>query len=93
MYNDNLRKYTESFIKQIEAKTKLAMEGVPEDNKPKNVDVFLELVDEGWAYYMVDLDRRALFWLEKYDATWMADDLGGIEDKSQLCEHTYLYLI
>ena len=93
MYNVSLRNYTESFIEKIDAKAKTEMEGVPEEKKPKNVDVFLELVDKGWVYYMVDLDKRALFWLEKYDATWMADSLNGIEDKSQLCELTYLYLI
>ena len=89
MYDDDLRENTESFIKQIEGE----VENVPEVKIPKNVDVFLELVDEGCAYYMVDLDKRALFWLGEYDATWMANDLGGIEDKSQLCEHTYLHLI
>ena len=93
MHNVSLRNHTESYINQIEERTKTKMEGVPEDKKPRNVDVFLELVDKGWVYYMVDLDKRALFWLEEYDATWMAHMLGGIEDKSQLCEYTYLYLM
>ena len=95
MYDTNLRDRAGLVIAQIEEtmKLELELEDIPEVDQPQNVDVFLELLDEGCDYYMVDLDKRVLFWLEEYDATWMADDLGGIEDKSQLCEHTYLYLI
>ena len=93
MYDTDIRDRARSIITQIEETMNQKMEGIPEVDRPQNVDVFLETSWNSCDYYMVDLDKRSLFWLEKYDATWMADDLGGIETKSQLCEHTYLYLI
>ena len=107
MYDSSLRDRAELIIALIEEtmKLELELEDIPEVDQPQNVDVFLELpdLDEGYDYdmvdyymvdyYMVDLDKHALFWIEEYDATWMADIIGGIEDESQLCEHTYLHLI
>lgn len=51
---------------------------------PKTADVYLELTDEGRSYYMVDLEKRRIFWLDKYDATWMADQIAGIDSWSHL---------
>ena len=93
MYDSGLRDRAGFIIARIEVRMKLKLGDIPEVDQPQNVDVFLELLDEGCAYYMVDLDKHELFWIEEYDATWMADLLGGIEDESQLCEHTYLHLI
>ena len=93
MYNSGLRYYAGLIIAQVEETMKLKMEDIPEVDQPQNVDVFLERLGYFCDYYMVDLDKHALFWIQEYDATWMADVLGGIEDESQLCEYTYLYLI
>ena len=93
MYDSGLRDRVGFLIAKIEERMKLKLGDIPEVDQPQNVDVYLDLADERGAYYMVDLDKRALFWLKEYDATWMAKLLSGIEDKSQLCEHTYLYLI
>ena len=92
MYDSSLRDRAELIIAQVEETMKLKLEDIPEVDQPQNVDVYLEITKTygHWCgYYMVDLDKRALFWLEEYDATWIA--LGGIEDESQLCEYTYLY--
>ena len=91
MYDSGLRDYAGLIIAQIEETMK--MEDIPEVDQPQNVDVFLETFGNSCDYYMVDLDKYALFWLEEYDATWMANYIGGIEDESQLCEHMYLHLI
>ena len=87
MYDSNLRDRAGLVIAQIEEtmKLELELEDIPEVDQPQNVDVFLELLDEGCDYYMVDLDKHALFWIEEYDATWIADIINGIEDQSQLC--------
>ena len=87
MYDCNLRDRAELVIVHIEDTMKLKMEDIPEEDQPQNVDVFLETSEDWYGYYMVDLDKRALFWLEEYDATFIADYIGGIEDESQLCEH------
>ena len=93
MYDSSLRDRAGLVIAQVEETMKRKLEDIPEVDQPQNVDVFLEIFWNSYGYYMVDLDKRALFWLKEYDATWMAKLLSGIEDKSQLCEHTYLYLI
>ena len=96
MYNSDLRDEAGLVIAQIEETMRLKLEDLPEVDRPQNVDVYLEIstiFGHRCDYYMVDLDKHALFWLEEYDATWMADIIDGIEDQSQLCEYTYLYLI
>ncbi|EJC98481.1 uncharacterized protein FOMMEDRAFT_31912 [Fomitiporia mediterranea MF3/22] len=34
---------------------------------PENVEVVLEIEEDGWSYYMVDLEQRCVFWLHEYD--------------------------
>ena len=99
MCNSHLRLHAESMIACTEGRMNLKLEEIPEVDRPQNVDVFLEFrqeyMNEGHKceYYMVDLDKRAVFWLEEFDATWMEHYLSRIGNKPQLCEHTYLYLI
>ena len=93
MYDSSLRDRAGLVIAQVEEIMTRKMVDMPEVDQPQNVDVFLKIFWNSCEYYMVDLDKHALFWLEEYDATWMANMVDGIEDESQLCEHTYLYLI
>ena len=97
MYDSGLWDVADLMIAEIEMIMRMKMDDMPEVDRPQNVDVFLEIMKtyKGHAcyYYMVDLDKHALFWLEEYNATWIANMIGGIEDQSQLCEYTHLYLI
>ena len=93
MYGSSLRDRAGLVIAQVEETMKRKLEDIPEVDQPQNVDVFLETLGYFCEYYMVDLNKHALFWLEEYDATWMANTVDGVEDESQFCEHTYLHLI
>lgn len=67
------------FVNRMEAKVEESGEALP-----TNVEVVLELGNDEWEYYMIDHNLRAPFWLDEFDATWMADEINGIENKAQL---------
>ncbi|KAL5482524.1 hypothetical protein ACEPAI_9118 [Sanghuangporus weigelae] len=39
-----------------------------EGKRPENVEVVLE-IQEDWTYYMVDLDKRVVFWIDEFDGS------------------------
>ncbi|KAL5519915.1 hypothetical protein ACEPAG_1575 [Sanghuangporus baumii] len=39
-----------------------------EDGRPENVEVVLE-IQGGWSYYMIDLDKAVVFWIDEYDTS------------------------
>ena len=83
---ENLRDHhrlaeVELFISDLEAKYDALNK---EKQLPENVEVALEISDEGWNYYMIDVERQCLFWVDDHDLTWMANMIGGIESESQL---------
>ena len=51
-------------------------------NIPDNVEIVLEIQD-GWTYYMVDLDKRCVFWLDKHDFSGALGEEFGFETRSQ----------
>ncbi|EJC97873.1 uncharacterized protein FOMMEDRAFT_143412 [Fomitiporia mediterranea MF3/22] len=46
---------------------------------PENVEVVLEIEDEAWSYYMVDLEQRCVFWLDDYDMSYALGENFGVE--------------
>ncbi|THH08461.1 hypothetical protein EW145_g2704 [Phellinidium pouzarii] len=51
---------------------------------PANTEVLLELADKSWSYYMMDLDRCCIFWLDDYDAQSLIPQLFGIGKREHL---------
>ncbi|KAI5123268.1 hypothetical protein M0805_001357 [Coniferiporia weirii] len=82
LYDDQIREEVAQFIVAFERKSRAADLG----QLPSNTEVVLQ-VDEGcWSYYMVDLDHRALFWI---DAVAVDDEsyrlpIYDVEKKEQL---------
>ena len=53
----------------------------------EDVEVVIEIEDGiGWSYYMVDMKRRNIFWLEEYEFP----EGHGVEKKQQLCKQIFL---
>lgn len=48
------------------------------------IDVLFEINDRGWYYYMADRKRKSIFWLRRFEATWMTDRIGGVGSKAHL---------
>lgn len=80
----SVREELEEFMNAIESKAKeLELSQVS-----SNVDAVLELQDERWCYYMIDVDRRAVFWLDEYDTHRIIPPDEGFGIKHQLCTST-----
>lgn len=70
----------ELFVMKTERKANAIYNG---HNFPSDVEVVLEMQDEKWAYYMIDVDGKKLFWLDDFNATRLT--LGhGIENIQHL---------
>ena len=55
----------------------------------KNYDILMDItLNEHnkiqWSYYYACHDTRCLFWLEKYDATYLTSELDGVESPAHL---------
>src|SRR5579863_9006131 len=55
----------------------------------KNYDMVLDITLHGdkeiqWSYYYAYHDTRCLFWLDEYDATYIASELDGVESPAHL---------
>ena len=74
--NEEVLNDVKEFMGGIEAQ----MSGWP--NIPKNVEVVLEIQDD-WTYYMVDLDRRCVFWLDEHDFSGALGEDFGFESRLQ----------
>ncbi|EJC97875.1 uncharacterized protein FOMMEDRAFT_171285 [Fomitiporia mediterranea MF3/22] len=46
---------------------------------PENIEVVLEIENDAWSYYMVDLEQRCVFWLHDYDMTDALGESFGVE--------------
>ena len=53
----------------------------------KDIEVVIEVDNEAnYSYYMVDMKRRNIFWLEEYEFP----EGHGVEKKQQLCKQIFL---
>ena len=55
----------------------------------KNYDLVLDLMlDENeymqWSYYYACHDTRCLFWLERYDTTYVTSEVDGVDSPAHL---------
>ena len=91
MYDSSLRDRAGLVIAQVEETMKRKLEDIPEVDQPQNVDVFLKITKSyghWFDYYMVDLVKRALFWLEDYNATWHADSVESRMNRNSVSTFT-----
>ena len=73
LFNEDTRNNVEHLILNIEARFKDFRSNLSEENQrllPTHIEVALELDGDTGKYYMVDLDRRMLFWMDK----WTSDE-------------------
>jgi hypothetical protein len=71
-----------SYLKEIERFEHLTIPS-------KNYDILLDItLDEHnmmqWSYYYACHDTRCLFWLDRYDATYVTSELDGVESPAHL---------
>ena len=55
----------------------------------KNYDLVLDLMKNDdnemqWSYYYACHDTRCLFWLERYDTTYVTSEVDGVESPAHL---------
>ena len=55
----------------------------------KNYDLVLDLMldenkDMQWSYYYACHDTRCLFWLERYDTTYVTSEVDGVDSPAHL---------
>ncbi|KAH8113921.1 hypothetical protein DFH11DRAFT_1544659 [Phellopilus nigrolimitatus] len=62
LYNSEVLAEMDRFMDEIERKAENF------NDLPTHVEVVLEVEDGSWSYYMMDLDRRCIFWLDRFDA-------------------------
>ncbi|KAL5501709.1 hypothetical protein ACEPAH_8969 [Sanghuangporus vaninii] len=51
-----------------------------ESGRPTNVEVVLEIQD-GWSYYMIDLDKGVVFWIDERDTSFGFDYYFGVRSR------------
>jgi len=60
----------------------------------RNFDLVLDIMPDGdriqWSYYYACHDTRCLFWLEKYDTTYITSELDGVESPAHLSASRHL---
>ncbi|KAH8114381.1 hypothetical protein DFH11DRAFT_210933 [Phellopilus nigrolimitatus] len=76
LYEGHILEQVENFVDEIEKKIR---EYHSDHRFPSNVEVVLEIGDQIWSYYLVDLDRCCIFWLDDYDAEVLIPPTFGIE--------------
>ena len=54
----------------------------------KTYDIVLDITPQDneirWSYYYACHDTRCLFWLDRYDATYLTSELDGVESPAHL---------
>lgn len=79
-----VREEIEDFVSKLEETADRFRDQLPED-----AEVVLQIeqnADVRWHYYITDLDKKELFWLHNFDASWIANLLDGVDCLSQLSE-------
>ena len=71
--------FTKRFVEELEKEIV-----IHESMMPEEVEIVLQVEEDAWYYYMVDKRKRCIFWVHQYDATWMADDISGVNTRTHL---------
>jgi len=66
-----------SYLKKIE---RVELLTIPSENYDMVLDITLNEDNKTtWSYYYACHDTRCLFWLDRYDATYITSELDGVE--------------
>ena len=85
MHNPLLREEMEHFYSHLKGIERIEHLTIPS----KNYDIVLDVSPDEphrtfWSYYYACHDTRCLFWLEKYDTTYLTSELDGVESPAHL---------
>jgi hypothetical protein len=85
MHNSTMRDEIEDFYRYLQQVMHSDQLFIPS----KNYDLVLDIMatdDEkiSWSYYYACHDARCLFWLEKYDASYMISELFGVKSPAHV---------
>ena len=71
-----------SYLKEFERVGRLT---IPSKNYDMVLDITLNEYNKmRWSYYYTCHDTRCLFWLDRYDATYITSELDGVESPAHL---------
>jgi hypothetical protein len=85
MHNSTMRDEIEDFYNFLQRFIQNDQISIPS----KNYDLVLDIMvteDEqiSWSYYYACHDKRCLFWLESYDASYMISELFGVKSPAHV---------
>ena len=70
LFVEKTRLEVEAFVEEFERKVGAFRLGMSEEDKrlfPDRIEVAVEVTDHRWKYYMVDLEKRVVFWIDHWE--------------------------
>jgi len=90
MHDPLQREEMEDFYSHLKEIERVDLLTIPSKNYDMVLDITLNEDNNNednnihWSYYYACHDTRCLFWLDKYDATYIASELDGVESPAHL---------
>ena len=90
MHDPILREEMEEFYSSLQQIMRVDDLTIPSSNFDLVLDIMPDRDRIQWPYYYACHDTRCLFWLEKYDTTYITSELDGVESPAHLSASRHL---